>query len=270
MLAGAFGATAATAAVAGRSAEMLTPARQQEILRAALSAYDDATAAARAEPARAVELYRRAAAGLTALADAGVCNAALEYNLGNVHFRLGDLGRAVLHYRRAQRLDPGSERVAANLRYARERVEPAIPAGGGSRLARQLLFWHYRTSAAARARAVIGLGLLGWALLTAWLRWPRRGLWIGGATVLVLGWAAGASVLYQLHDEAVRPGAVLVGTPQVLRLGRGEGSDPALKQPLGPGVELRITQQRGDWVEVELASGQTGWLPRAAVELVRP
>ena len=94
----------------------LSPERQREILRDALSAFDDAVATARDNPARAEQLYRQAAAAFERLVADGVRSAALEYNLGNTRFRLGDLGRAVLHYRRAQRLDPGDAKLAENLR----------------------------------------------------------------------------------------------------------------------------------------------------------
>ena len=42
-------------------------------------------------------------------------SAALLYNIGNCHFKLGDYPQAILHYERALRLDPGSEEVHVNL-----------------------------------------------------------------------------------------------------------------------------------------------------------
>jgi SH3-like domain-containing protein len=39
-----------------------------------------------------------------------------------------------------------------------------------------------------------------------------------------------------------------------------------MRQPLGPGVELRIIQRHGDWAEVRLMDGNEGWLPLAALE----
>jgi uncharacterized protein YgiM (DUF1202 family) len=85
---------------------------------------------------------------------------------------------------------------------------------------------------------------------------------------VVLALATGVSIRWQMADEAHYPHAVIVADNPYLRLGRGEGSDLALKQPLGPGVELRILQERGDWIEVRLPNDQTGWLPATAVERV--
>jgi tetratricopeptide (TPR) repeat protein len=252
----------ATSAVA----EPLSPARQREILRGALSAFDRAVEVARENPPQAVQLYRQAEADFLALREAGVRNAALEYNLGNVYFRLGDLGRAVLHYRRAAAINPADERLTANLRYARDRVEPRIAPSGESRLAQQLLFWHYGTSPEQRFWTLTALTAAGWLLLFIWLRLRRRGVLIAGLVAAVAALAVGTSLLWQIDDEARAPHALVVAGETPLRLGRGEGSDLALKQPLGSGVELRILQQRGDWVEVRLPNDQTGWLPATAVE----
>jgi tetratricopeptide (TPR) repeat protein len=246
----------------------MPPERQREILRDALNAFDDAVAVAHSDAARAHELYRSAASDFQALIDAGLRNAALEYNLGNTYFRLGRLGPAIVHYRRAELLDPGNETLRANLAYARRQVEPSIQAGGEERLLHRLLFWHYRTSLAQRFWAAALLSGAGWLLLIARLRWRSKPLCLIGLLTVVFGLAAGASALWQIRDEAQYPPAVVGGEECILRLGRGEGYDAALKQPLGPGVELRILQARGDWVEVELPNSQTGWLPAAGVERI--
>lgn len=248
--------------------ERLSRERQQEIVNAALSAYDEAVSIARQDPTRARALYQDAANSWLALVEAGVQNAALEYDLGNVFFRLGDLGHAILHYRRAQRLNPTDARLEANLRYARERVEPLIPPSAESRLLAQLLFWHHRTSVLGRFKALVALAAIGWLILSAWLWIRRSGVLLAGLIVVALSLAVGASIHWQLYDEAAAPHAVIVRDLQYLRLGRGEGSDLALKQPLGAGVELRVLDRRGDWIEVRLPNEQTGWLPADAVELV--
>jgi tetratricopeptide (TPR) repeat protein len=248
--------------------DRLSPERRREILREALNAFDDGVAIAHEEPSRAEQLFRQAAGAFEALAADGVRSPALEYNLGNTYFRLGDLGRAVLHYRRARRLDPGHAKLAENLKYARNRVEPTIDLGGEQRLLRRLLFWHYNTSVRLRFWLTLMTSVAGWLGLAVWLRRRWQALAVLGVLALVLGLANAVSVAWQLHDESRHPPSVVVQGEQILRLGRGEGYDPAMKQALGPGIELRVLQQRGDWVEVRLANGQTGWLPAQAVERV--
>ena len=50
--------------------------------------------------------YERAARGFASIADSGVVNAALFYNLANSYLKSGDLGRAILWYERALELSP--------------------------------------------------------------------------------------------------------------------------------------------------------------------
>lgn len=248
------------------AAEPLPPQRQREVLREALNAFDEAVSTVRDDPARAEELYRSSAAAFETLSDHGVRNAALEYNLGNAYFRLGRLGHAILHYRRAQRLDPSDAALTANLRYARNRVEPYIEPTGTQRLVTRLMFWANRTSVQDRFWLAAIASVAGWLGLAVRLRRRSRPLAVLAALAIVMGLTNAASVGWQLHDESRRPPAVTVGGEHVLRLGRGEGYEPALTQPLGPGVELRILSERGGWVEVQLNDTKTGWLPATAVE----
>ena len=84
----------------------------------------------------------------------------------------------------------------------------------------------------------------------------------------MLSLAHGISVGWQLHEDAQHPQVVILSGPQTLRSGRGDGYEPVLKQTLGAGVEMRILNERADWVEVELRDGHTGWLPNSAVERI--
>lgn len=246
-------------------AEKLSPDRQREVLSAALQAFDDAVSKARQDPDQAQARYRDAASGFEALVESGIRNAALEFNLGNTYFRLGRLGEAILHYRRAQRMAPLDSKLAANLAYARERVEPRIEPDGAIQLTRRFFFWHYNSTPTERLWAAALLSTIGWLAVLLWLR--RRGatLLVTGVVGVLLGGVAAGSVAWQIHQDAEHPAAVIVGREQTLRLGHGEGYDPALKTPLGPGVEVRVVSRRGDWCEVRLANEQTGWLPATAL-----
>jgi tetratricopeptide (TPR) repeat protein len=244
------------------------PDRQSEIVQRALESYDQAVAASRDEPSSAAALYRKSAYAFETLRAAGFSNTAVYYDLGNAYFRLGELGRAVLNYRRAERLSPTDAAVAMNLKYARDRVEPYISPTGGSRLLDRLMFWNRHTSIWQRFLVAAIGSLAGWLLLTLRLWMRSRGLVVTAIILIVLGVANAASVGWQIRTENRRPAAVVVKGEHTLRLGRGEGYDPAITQPLGPGVETRILNERGGWCEVELADGKTGWLPAEALERV--
>lgn len=249
-------------------AESLSPDRKREILERGLNAFDQAADAARSDAPAAEALYRNAAGHFESLRDAGVRSPALEYNLGNTYFRLGDLGQAVACYRRALRLAPHHGDARANLDYARRRVKPEIAASSERRLLERLLFWQYSTSLAQRFWACAVFSVLGWGGLTIWLLQRRPWLLSLALAAVALGLANAGLVAWQLREQRLHPEAVVAHGEPVLRSGRGDGFEPVLREPLGPGVELRIIEQRGDWVRVELLNQQRGWLPLDALERI--
>lgn len=256
--------------VRATSAQVLSAERQNELLQSGIAAFDQAVAVSRESPQKASELYRQAANNFEALVDSGVHNESIEFNLGNAYFRLKDLGRAILHYRRALLHSPGDSRAAANLAYAREKVEPQIAATGEAQLVDRLLFWNRNVSRNARYWLATLASIAGWSLLLAQLRWKRPALlWLGAACV-VLGLANSLTVYVELNREGRTPAAVMVMSNTVLRQGRGENYEPILKQSLGSGVEVTVLDRRADWCEVRLVSGQTGWLPISTVAIITP
>ena len=248
------------------AAEELAAERQRAVLREALNTFDEAVSMARDDPQQAERLYRRSAAAFETLVEAGIRSAALEYNLGNAYFRLGQLGRAICHYRRAQRLAPGDAAIAANLDYARNRVEPYIAPSGRRQLVSRLMFWTGYTALRTRFWLAALLSAGGWLALIVRLRWRSRPLLVIACVAIALAAANAASVAWELRDEARRPPAVVIAGGHMLRLGAGPGYDPALTQPLGEGTELRILSERGGWVEVLLPNDKSGWLPAEAIE----
>ncbi len=240
-----------------------------QVLRDALDAYDRAVAAeaaGRADEAR--RLLRSAAGGFEALLERGYRNASLEYNLGNVYLRLGRLGLAILHYRRALRWSPRDADVRANLELARKQVNPQIEPSGRRALIERLLVLREWASPAARWRVGVALWLVGW--LAAAIRLVRRGQawWLVALAGVVLGGLVQAELLADLYEQQHRPAGVVVGAPATLRQGRGEAYEPVVSEPLGPGVELRILEQRGDWLRVRLVNDLEGWLPAGAIARV--
>jgi tetratricopeptide (TPR) repeat protein len=262
------GADPADSPAATRPAGAPAAQHQRQTLRQALNAFDQAVAAAHSDARRAADLYRQAVAGFELLAAEGARNPGLEYNLGNAYYRLGDLGRAILHYRRAQRLAPRDGNVRANLEYARGQVQPLIRATDEDRWSNGLWFWQRATSWRQQLWIVAACSAVGWLLLILRLRWSRPLLLVFGLLFIAAGLLNAGLLGWELHDQGTRPPAIVVVGAQALRQGRGDAYEPVLKQPLGAGVEVRILHERADWAEVELSDGHTGWLPARVLERV--
>lgn len=212
-----------------------------------------------------ISLFRRLAE------DHGIRNGRLFYNLGNAYLLRGDVGRAVLNYRRAGRLLPGDENVAANLAEARRRVSSRITAHAEEQALRTFVFWHYDLSPRTRFTIAAGAAALAWLLATALLVGFIRGRWwwgmVGACAMVALAFAASLYVEHRARVES--PEAVVVAQDVTGRKGPDERAyQPSFTEPLGAGVELRLVERRHGWVLVRLADGRETWLPQSAIELI--
>ena len=124
------------------------------------------------------ENYRAALDGFAAIEEAGYVSPDLYYNMGNCCYKLGhQLGRSILYYEKALKLDPAYEDAAVNLEIAREgtldRIE-AVPEF-------ILLTWFkaFRDTLSSDAWAWIALALLLTVavMVLRWRWWASSSWW---------------------------------------------------------------------------------------------
>ncbi len=197
----------------------------------------------------------------------GLADSRLYYNLGNASYQQGDMGRAVLNYRRAQRLAPRDGELRDNLALARaRRADGDQMAAGGSAAARA---WRgLRARVSPGELAVSGLVLL-WlaALLTVagilrWASWPRL-RWPLIALGIVLPLVSIAAWTAEWQDWSGREAVLLAPAVQVTS---GPGADFLTLFEVHAGAELRIEEERGDWMRVSLGEALEGWIPRGSCQ----
>src|SRR4029077_16225226 len=86
--------------------------------------------------------FSDAAQKYQALADSGIKNWTLEYNLGNAYYRAGQIGKAILHYERAFRMNSNQNDLLYNLNLATNKAgNPELPAGSLPALAWSLFYF---------------------------------------------------------------------------------------------------------------------------------
>ena len=106
------------------------------------------------------------------VAEAGVQDARLYYNLGNACFKSGKLGEAILWYERARRLVPHDEDIKANLRFAnlvKKDRDPQTEDGIGALVAALVAAYFWPTFQPAQPAVCRGI---------------FRGFCLGGAVVV--------------------------------------------------------------------------------------
>jgi tetratricopeptide (TPR) repeat protein len=208
--------------------------------------------------ARAIALYR-------ALLDQGVENGTIHYNLGNAYLRNGELGRAIAAYRRSESFQPRDEDLRANLAFARKMAKDAIRPPGPSAIVETLFFWHYQLSRSELLWTVLAANLLLWSvlLLLQFRRASEALRWIFFSLLLLLT-ASGVS----LAIHTLFPMRVAVVVPQETDAVTSPGDGAVTRFKLHAGSEVRVRDQREEWLRIALPDGQQGWIHRQHVELV--
>ena len=70
----------------------------------------------------------------------------IYYNLGNTYYRTGELGKAVLNYRKAQRLMPRNTDLDANLKLVKNSIEDKELPNEIPVVLRRIFFWFFLLS----------------------------------------------------------------------------------------------------------------------------
>jgi tetratricopeptide (TPR) repeat protein len=194
--------------------------------------------------------------------------AAVYFNLGNAFFRAGQLGRAVVNFERARQLAPNDPDILANLKFTEERLgvlEANQPPGQFSRLTQMIT--ESRTIQQWTVDEIVGVWLV--MVFIAGAIWRPR--WkTGFVIVAVLAGCslagASAALLYRVVNDHSRPLAVVIATKAEARF--APLADATVHFPLGEGTKIAILEDRGQWLLVERADTQQGWVKSDAVERV--
>ena len=222
------------------------------------------------DPVAAADHYRRALLHFEAIVDAGVHNGKLYYNIGNIHFRLGDIGRAILGYRRAALYTPSDPNLEQNLRYARSRRLDRIEPQQRERVFKTLFFFHYDVPARFRFAVFLGSFALAWVLGAAAQCLRRHWIRTAIAVCALLAAVLLSSLIVERIAEARRPAGVIVAAQVVARKGDAETFQPSFTEPLHAGTEFNLVEKRPEWWYIELEDGSRCWISASSVELVLP
>lgn len=212
----------------------------------------------------AVEAYE-------AVLESGYRSGGLEYNLANAYFKTGELGRAILHWERAQDLAPGDEDIQANLELARSMTVDAVEPLPRFWLS-SVVGWWIGLLPAGWLRVFVALGwlsLTGGVVLrilgrATWVPTVGKSLVTSGTVVLLL--LGPVMVVRETGIGMAEEGVVLADAVQVRSAPSAE--DDLTLFEIHEGTKVRIDQRAGEWVEVVLEDGKVGWVPTEVLEVI--
>lgn len=214
-----------------------------------------------ANRAFAEQHFAEAARGYQAILDARGFSAPVLFNLGNAYELVGQPGRAILNYERAQLLVPRDADIAANLSLARRKAG----------LAESPMEWFEKAARGLSFNTLAWLGAAAWLFLAAGGLAVRHAIWNGfhaggwitvNALVLM---AVGVAVGLRWSD--LSRGIVIVRDLPVY-ISPVATAQPLFKLSEGQDVKLRKTH--GDFVFIRTPEGRCGWTRRADVPPIIP
>ncbi|HUF63715.1 MAG TPA: tetratricopeptide repeat protein [Verrucomicrobiales bacterium] len=192
----------------------------------------------------------------------------LQYNLGNIYFRLDEFGKAVLHYRRALLLDPSHAESRQNLRHAEGKLgfvefyrPPAV---------KFLSRFH---SEDLRAGAVLAAWITAIVLTALVIFRPRAWITAPGILLVSLGVTLAAAgvlahrVARQVESERELYFIVVADDSQIRSAPATSAGSVIL---LPPGSEVRVLDRRAGWSYVEVRDDTRGWAPSEDLAPLRP
>lgn len=214
--------------------------------------------------AEAVEIYEK-------VIDNEGGSVELYYNLGNAAYRSNQLGKAILGYERALRIDPTDEDTRANLEFVQSRMKDEVPEQY------EIFFVTWMTALfnllGINTWAIIGVvafvvALIGILLLLFSSKGSKRNLLIAIVAFSVFVAIFANIAVYNIHANITDNSYAIVMNEEVSLKSTPDNSGTVLIK-VHEGRKVRIVDDTlKDWKEIELEDGKVGWVKTDAIERI--
>ena len=220
--------------------------------------------------ARADELYEKAILSYEKIINEGkIENAGLYYNLGNAYLLKENIGKAILNYRRAQKLDSSDANIQKNLDFARSQRIDKITPKARKRIMETLFFWHYDFS--LRTKFILAsLFFAAFCITLTIIVWLGRTAPTSTAAVItgILMLCFFVSVVLETRERTRLICGVITVQYVVAHQGDGQNYPESFKDPLHAGTEFDVLEHRPGWLHIRLYDNNDGWIPNNTAELI--
>jgi len=222
------------------------------------------------EPDQAERLYEKAILNFEKIIGQGeIENAKLYYNLANAYFLTGRLGKAILNYRKAAKVDGADEDIQKNLAFARSKRIDRIGIKTEKRVLQTLFFWHYDFPLKTKfLLTCIFFGIVCLCITAAIWFGRRPAPTISAIICGILTLCFLISVAIEYKNQTSNVCGVITAKEVVARQGDGENYAPSFKEPLHEGTEFDLLENRPGWFHIKLSDDSDGWVPNNATEVI--
>lgn len=195
----------------------------------------------------------------------------LYYNLGNVYYKMGQLGSAIQNYEKAFLFIPRSRDLATNLNQARSKLTDKIEQTFSDYILHTVYFWISALSLFEYQYFLVGLSVLFWG--TVFLRYFRREKFLSlslAVSVIIFAYFLAGYGLKNGFHSAGQYGIIL--QPEVdAKASYLEKDQPLFQLHEGTKVQVIDRQNFGEnnqWLKVKMPAGQAGWVPADVIGII--
>lgn len=208
--------------------------------------------------------FQEAVEGYSRLIQSGHESGHLFYNLGNAHFRLNELGWAIVNYERARLLMPRDADLNFNLRFARDKTKDAVPESPG--LMNTTFFWLESFNLYELFWSFAVLNVVFWTILVTRLFMRSDWVFYPLLVVLIVWFIAGFSFGLKWYEVYTDDRAIIV-KEEVSVLAGPDIKDTVLFK-LHAGTEVRHERLEDGWSLISLPDKKRGWVKEEAMERI--
>ena len=206
--------------------------------------------------------YAEAASIFESLYSDGNTDFEVCYNLGNAYYKSDDMPSAILFYERALRLRPGDENTIYNLSIANSRIIDKIDT------VPELFFakWFKSVAVAFTPAAWSVMSIVLFFLLCTGVffviilrRLTMRKVFFYLSTIVLLLFVFVTFMNVKIRHNMMSSDTGIVFSPTVTV--KGSPSDEGIDLfVIHSGTKVFVSQTLGDWDEIKLSNGKTGWV----------
>jgi len=203
-----------------------------------------------------LEKYQQAQEIYLSLTEQGMASSDLFYNLGNVYYKINQIGRARLWYERALKLDPADKDLRANLQFIKAQlIDKAREAEPNMFLKPFLLLERFSSlNRMARLAAIIYQHIIWILILGLFFQKVRRKQARLISVLLVTAVLIIIPLIHSIYLEA-HPQAVITAKEAVVS--SGPGSDFSQQFTLHAGTKVSLEQLYEGYYEITLLVPET-------------
>lgn len=200
--------------------------------------------------------FRKVAAIYQGLIENGIESGPIHYNQGNAWVRAEEPARALAAYRLAERFMPRNPYLKSNLQFLA--ISDANPEECSP--VPYLFFWQNQISYPWKLRISLFFVLSTFLCAMFALLCNHRKARNGAVVLLAFTVISLSSSFYDWYRfESMQHGVILYGET-VARKGNSSQYEPSFVDPLKSCCEFTVKDERGDWVQIRLSGGETGWI----------